>query len=137
MTDFLLDTNVICEIQKGRRADTEVRSWFRNHAAQAHFVSALTIGEIRRGVEQIRAKSPTKAEAYERSLAEITEIFEGRILGIGREEAEIWGSLSAAGNLPDIDGLIAATAMVHGLTVVTRNVKDFSRSGVPLVNPWL
>ena len=134
---FLIDTNVICEMQKGIRANAEVRIWFQNHAAQAHFVSVLTVGEMRRGVEQVRAKDPVKAAGYEGSLAEMTAIFEGRILGIGREEAEVWGRMSATHKLPDIDGLIAATALVRGLTVVTRNVKDFERSGAKFVNPWL
>ncbi len=134
---FLIDTNVICEMQKGIRADTEVRSWFQNHAAHAHFVSVLTVGEMRRGVEQIRPRDPVRASVYEESLAEMTAIFEGRILGVGREEAEIWGRIGAAGGLTNVDGLIAATALAYGLTVVTRNVKDFQRSGVKLVNPWL
>ncbi|NJM37532.1 MAG: type II toxin-antitoxin system VapC family toxin [Akkermansiaceae bacterium] len=63
-------------------------------------------------------------------------IFEGRILGVGLEEAEVWGRLNAVKKLPEVDGLITATAIVHGLTVVTRNVKDFESSGVKIINPW-
>lgn len=133
---FLIDTNVISEIRKGRHADPAVREWFATNAEQAHFLSVLTIGEITRGVEQIRAKDAIKADVFEKYLSEIKVIFEGRILGIGLDEAVIWGCLSPGERLPDIDGLMAATAIVHGLTVVTRNTKDFMRSGALVINPW-
>lgn len=133
---FLIDTNVISEIRKGAKADPAVRAWFRHHAAQAHFLSVLTLGEIRRGVELIQVKDPAKALVFEKLLADILVIFDGRILEIGREESDAWGRLSSHAKLPDVDGLMAATAKVHGLTVATRNVKDFARSGVELVNPW-
>lgn len=133
---FLIDTNVISEARKGSRANPAVRAWFQNHAAQAHYLSVLTVGEIRKGIEQIRAKDPVKAAVFNKSLSEVMSIFEGRILGIGLNEAEIWGRLSSEGQLPEVDGLIAATALSHGLTVVTRNVKNFERSGVKVINPW-
>jgi len=133
---FLIDTNVICEVRKGGRANPSVRAWFLHHAAEAHFLSVLTVGEIRRGVEQIRGKDPVKAAGFERSLAEIVAIFEGRILEIGLDECEIWGRLCPNERLPDVDGLMAATAISRGLVVVTRNIKDFVRSGIEVVNPW-
>ncbi len=133
---FLIDTNVISEIRKGIRAHPAVRTWFQNHAAQAHYLSVLTVGEIRKGIEQVRAKDPAKAAVFHKSLSEVMSIFEGRILGIGLNEAEIWGRLSSAGKLPEVDGLIAATALSHGLTIVTRNVRDFDRTGAKVVNPW-
>ena len=133
---FLIDTNVICEIRKGVRANQAVRAWFFHHATDAHYLSVLTVGEIRRGVERIRAKDPAQAAVFEKSLAKIVAIFEGRIIEIGLDEAEIWGRLSSDAQLPDIDGLMAATAIHHGLVVVTRNLRDFIRSGVEVVNPW-
>jgi toxin FitB len=133
---FLIDTNVISEIRKGQRANISVRAWFEKHDQSAHFLSVLTIGEIRRGVEQIRSKDPSKAAVYDSYLAEILNIFDGRILGIGIKEAEIWGRLNAVETLPEVDGLMAATAIVHDLTVVTRNIKDFHRSGAKVMNPW-
>ncbi|MEO5715092.1 MAG: type II toxin-antitoxin system VapC family toxin [Luteolibacter sp.] len=133
---FLIDTNVICEIRKGDRANPAVRAWFLHHAAQAHYLSVLTVGEIRRGVELIRAKDPAQAAILERSLAEIIAIFDGRILEIGLDESEIWGRLCLQERLPDVDGMMAATAISRGLVVVTRNTKDFVRSGVEVVNPW-
>ncbi len=133
---FLIDTNVICEVRKGANANPAVRAWFLHHAEQAQYLSVLTVGEIRRGVEQIRSKDPAQARVFERLLTEIMEIFEKRILKIGLDEAEIWGRLSPTARLPDVDGLMAATAMARGLVIVTRNVKDFVRSGVEVVNPW-
>ncbi len=133
---FLIDTNVISEIRKGQRANIAVRAWFKKHEQSAQFLSVLTIGEIRRGVEQIRSKDPIKASVFENYLSEILVIFDGRILSIGMEEAEIWGRLNAIETLPEVDGLMAATAIVHDLVVVTRNTKDFHRSGAKVINPW-
>lgn len=133
---FLIDTNVISEFRKGARANPAVRVWFQNHAECMHFLSVLTVGEIRKGIEQVRPNDPTKAAIFENWLSEIIATFQGRILGIGLNESEIWGRLNSGEKLPDIDGLIAATALVHRLTVVTRNVKDFVRARVEVVNPW-
>lgn len=133
---FLLDTNVISEIRKGRRADPLVRAWFHAHASQSHYLSVMTLGEIRCGIDQIQAKDGAKAVALEIWLTEIKVIFQGRILGIGVDAAERWGRMNSGKKLPEVDGLIAATAWVHGLTVATRNVDDFVRSGVNVVNPW-
>jgi toxin FitB len=133
---FLIDTNVICEVRKGSRANPNVRAWFLHHAAEAHFLSVLTVGEIRRGVELLRASDPERALVFEQWLDEIMEIFDGRILEIGIEESDIWGRLCPNERLPDVDGLIAATALRRGMVVVTRNSKDFIRSGVEVVNPW-
>jgi predicted nucleic acid-binding protein len=133
---FLIDTNVISEIRKGDRANPAVSAWFDAHAAESYFLSVLTLGEIRKGIEQIRGKDAGKATAFEIWLSEIAVSYEGRILGIGLDEAEIWGRLSSGGKLPEVDGLIAATALAHGLTVATRNVRDFERCGVNVINPW-
>ena len=133
---FLINTNVISEVRKGARSNPAVRAWFNYHAAQAHYLSVLTVGEIRRGVEQLRAYDPAQAAVLEQSLTEIVAVFEGRILGIGLDVSDIWGRLCPSGRLPDVDGLMAATALRHDLVVVTRNLKDFLRSGVNVVNPW-
>lgn len=133
---FLIDTNVICEVRKGKRANPNVRAWFLHHASEAHYLSVLTVGEIRRGIEQIRSKDPAQSRVFEKSLAEIMAIFEGRILGVGLDEAEIWGRLCPHERLPDVDGLMAATAIGRDLVVASRNTKDFVRSGVEVVNPW-
>jgi len=133
---FLIDTNVISEIRKGDRANTAVSAWFGAHATESRFLSVLTLGEIRKGIEQIRAKDSGKAAAFEKWLLAILASYEGRILDIGLDEAEIWGRVSSKGKLPEVDGLIAATALAHGFSVVTRNVNDYKSSGVNVVNPW-
>jgi predicted nucleic acid-binding protein len=133
---FLIDTNVICEVRKGSRANPSVRAWFLHHAAEAHYLSVLTVGEIRRGIEKIRPKDAAQALVFEKSLAEIVAIFVGRILEVGLDEAEIWGRLCPHDRLPDVDALLAATAIRHGLVVATRNTKDFVGSGVEVLNPW-
>lgn len=133
---FLIDTNVISEIRKDERANPSVRAWFDSHAAESYHLSVLTLGEIRKGIEQIRAKAPVKAAALETWHSEIAVSYEGRILEIGIDEADIWGRLGSQVNLPEVDGLIAATAIARGLTVATRNIKDFERCGVDVINPW-
>ena len=133
---YLLDTNVISELRRGRRCDPNVRQWVSAIPADELFISVLTLGEIRAGVENKRRKDPTQAEAIERWLNSITEQFAGRTLPVTTQEADRWGRIPLEGRLPDIDGVIAATALVHGLTVATRNKDDFWRSGVPVVDPF-
>ena len=113
-----------------------VRQWVNAKPAGELFLSVLTLGEIRAGVENKRLKDPTQAEAIERWLNLISEQFAGRIFPVTAMEADRWGRIPLQGRLPDIDGLIAATALVHGLTVATRNTEDFWRSGVAVVNPF-
>lgn len=101
------------------------------------FISVLVIGEIRRGVEQIRTRDPHQAEVYERWLAQIDREYGDHVLRITSEVADEWGRLNAAGSLPVIDALMAATARVHHLTFVTRDVGDVARTGVPILNPFV
>jgi len=96
----------------------------------------LVIGEIRRGIETIRRRDVRSAEALDRWLAAILRTHAGRILPVDAAVAEEWGRLDARGRFPAIDGLLAATALVHDLTFVTRNVADVSRAGVALLNPF-
>ena len=133
---FLIDTNVISEMRKGARANPAVRAWFESHPSGWYYLSVLTLGEIRKGIEQIRVKDLGKANAFENWLMEIILSYERRILGIGIDEADIWGRMNSGEKLPEVDSLIAATAEFHGLTIATRNVKDYSRSGVNVINPW-
>ena len=113
-----------------------MRAW----VAQVHdvdlYVSALTLGEIRKGLELLRSRDPTQAEVFGTWLDELHRKFGDRILPIDVPAAEEWGRLNAAAPKNTVDSLIAATARVHGLTVVTRNTDDFAGCGVPLVDPW-
>jgi toxin FitB len=133
---FLLDTNVIAEIRKGSRANANVRAWFAALDPEAILLSVLTVGEIRRGIESVRRRDPIAARALERWLRRVLANHSDRVLAVDRSVAEEWGRLNVPDPLPVIDGLLAATAKVHGLTLATRNVKDVARCGAQLVNPF-
>ncbi len=133
---FLLDTNVIAEIRKGSRANVHVRSWFEALDPGAILLSVVTIGEIRRGIENVRRRDPVAARMLERWLRRVLTDHRDRILSVDLAVAEEWGRLNVPDPLPVVDGLLAATAKVHGLTLATRNVKDVSRSGAEVVNPF-
>jgi toxin FitB len=133
---YLLDTNVISELRKGERADPNVRTWFSELADEEIFLSVLTIGEIRRGIENVRRRDPDSAAALDRWLARLGEAHRDRILPVDRATAEEWGRMNVPDPLPVVDGLLAATAKVLGLTFVTRNIADVRGSGVDLVDPF-
>ena len=133
---FLIDTNVIAELRKGARANTNVRAWFAALDPEAILLSVVTVGEIRRGIESVRRRDPAAARALERWLRRVLTDHSDRILAVDLSVAEEWGHLNVPDPLPVIDGLLAATAKVHGLTLATRNVKDVARSGADVVNPF-
>jgi predicted nucleic acid-binding protein len=133
---YLLDTNVISELRKGERADPNVRTWFSELADEEIFLSVLTIGEVRRGVENVRRRDPGAAVALDSWLARLGGAHRDRILPVDRAIAEEWGRLNVPDPLPVVDGLLAATAKVIGLTFATRNVADVEGSGVALLNPF-
>lgn len=132
----LIDTNVISELRKGDRADRNVASWFAGLADEEVFLSALTLGEIRRGIESIRRRDPKSAAALESWLGRIADQHRNRILPVDRAIAEEWGRMNVPDPLPVIDGLLAATASVLGLTLATRNTADIARTGVSCLNPF-
>jgi predicted nucleic acid-binding protein len=133
---FLLDTNVLSELRKGPRCDPGVLSWFSSLADDEIYISALTLGEIRKGIEIIRMRDLQSAEALSRWLAELTAAHGDRVLPVDLAVADEWGHLNVPDPLPVIDGLLAATARVHGLTLATRNTKDVERTDVELLNPF-
>jgi predicted nucleic acid-binding protein len=133
---YLLDTNVLSELRKKGRADRGVRAWFAKVADEEIFLSVLTVGEIRRGIEAIRRRDPDAAIALDSWLGRIVEAHRDRIIGIDRVIAEEWGRLNVPDPLPVVDGLLAATAKVTGLTLVTRNVADVKGAGAEVFNPF-
>jgi len=133
---FLVDTTVISELRKGRRCDPGVAAWFSDSSTEELFLSVLTLGELRKGIENIRRRDPPSATALESWLAEVIGAYSDRVLPVDRAIAEEWGRLNVPDPLPVVDGLLAATASVHRLTLVTRNVKDVERTGVASVNPF-
>ncbi len=134
---YLLDTNVISELRKGERADANVAAWFAEVADEEIFLSVLTIGEIRRGIESVRRRDPDSAAALDRWLTLVSEAHSDRVVPIDRAIAEERGRMNVPDPLPVIDGLLAATARVLGLTLVTRNVADVEGTGIELFDPFV
>jgi predicted nucleic acid-binding protein len=133
---YLVDTNVFSELRKGNRCHPNVRAWFEGVTGAQLHTSVVVIGEIRRGIERARHRDPAFAAALERWLADIVMLLEERIYPVSRAIAEEWGRLGAPRKLPVVDTLLAATATVHGLTLVTRNLKDIAETGVSYLNPF-
>ncbi len=133
---YLLDSNIVSELRKRERADAGVRQWFAGVDDTELYLSVLTVGEIRRGIESIHRRDRARALALNRWFHALVTEYEARILLVDRKVAEEWGRMNAATTLPAIDSLLAATAHVHGLTFVTRNTKDMTRTGVPCLNPF-
>jgi predicted nucleic acid-binding protein len=134
-TGYLLDTNVISETRKAR-ADSGVMAFLSGAEAAQLFLSVLTIGELRKGVEARRRTDSVAADRLGEWVDGIETTFADRVLPISIIVARLWGELSAGRSLPVIDTLIAATATVHGLTLVARNRRDFDSTGVALLDPW-
>lgn len=133
---YLLDTNVLSETRK-RVPALGVAEWIAATPADQLCVSVLTLGEIEHGVARIRARGDGKqASALDRWLRELEAAFDGRIMSVTLEVAREWGSQRFVQPVPVIDALLSATARVHGLTMVTRNARDFERTGVQVLNPF-
>jgi len=132
---YLLDTNVISETRKAR-ADSGVIAFLSAAEAAGLFLSVLTLGELRKGVAAKRRTDPGAADQLGAWVDGIEATFADRVLPIDAATARRWGELSANRTLPVIDTLIAAAAISHGLTLVTRNTRDVESTGVPLVDPW-
>lgn len=132
---YLVDTNVLSELRR-KQPQPEVVAWFTQRPRQTLYLSVLTLGEIRKGIERLEA-------ARQQPLLDWLEVklpnyFLGRLLAIDAHTADRWGRLlgSAGRPLPAVDSLLAATALQHDLTLVTRNTADFAGTGVRLINPW-
>ena len=134
---FLLDTNVVSEVRKGRRSDPNVSDWYAGVDQSALFISSLTVGEIRRGIELARRRGDaSQAETLEEWLRTVVEGFSGRILNVDADVANAWGRMSAIRPAPVADALLAATAIVHDMTLVTRNVADVEGLGAHVLDPF-
>ncbi|MBU6251446.1 MAG: type II toxin-antitoxin system VapC family toxin [Cyanobacteria bacterium REEB417] len=136
---FLIDTNVISEARKGQRADAGVQAFWAAAARDDTplFLAAVTIGELRRGVELIRHRGDqSQAQLLEQWLEEVLQTYGDRVLKLDGDAAQIWGRLRVPNPHNAIDKQIAAIALLHDLTVVTRNTDDFAGCGVGLLNPF-
>lgn len=133
---FLLDTNVISEIRKRDRADPNVTRWVARVPAAEIGTSVLVLAEIRRGIELKRRIDPEQAKSLDRWFSQMRIRLGDRVLPIDEPIAEAWALLGIPDPLPLIDGLLAATAKVHSLTLVTRNVAHVAAAGVALLDPF-
>jgi len=134
---YLIDTNIISEVRKGDRCNARVSAWFASVADEDLFLSTLVLGEIRKGIELARSGDPDKAAALERWLRQVESAFDGRVLGIDNAASDRWGRMCAIRPIPAIDGLLAATAMTNGLTLVTHNDRNVAGLGASVLNPFL
>ena len=133
---FLLDTNVISELRKRNRADPNVAKWVARTPVREIGTSVIVLAEIRHGIELKRRKDPRQAETLDRWFAQIRMRLGDRVLPIDEPIAEAWAQLGVPHPIPFIDGILVATAKVHGLTLVTRNVAHIAVTGVPFVDPF-
>lgn len=137
---YLLDTNVISELMK-RRPSRAVAAWIVSTPEELMHLSVITLGEIRKGIDLLDDDEPRRAALQSWLDHDLRVRFAGRLLPFDESVAARWGVVEALArrqgiSLPTIDAQLAATALHHGLTFVTRNTADFRRTGVPLFNPW-
>ncbi|HEV7653665.1 MAG TPA: type II toxin-antitoxin system VapC family toxin [Mycobacteriales bacterium] len=132
---YLLDTNVVSELRRPR-PNKVVLGWFDSVGSADLWLSVLVLGEIRQGIEQLARRDADQAATYEKWLLELADLFGDRVVPVTAEVVDLWGRLNVPDRLPAVDGLLAATALVHGWTLVTRNTADVVRTGVRLVNPF-
>lgn len=144
---YLLDTCILSKLQKiSKHPDRELTNWITKHSESTYFLSVLTLGEIQGGICKLNLKK--KEESKKRLILEnwftqeLIPRFANRILEINTEVVLTWGKLSGESKqrgigIPVVDGLIAATAIVNNLTIVTENIKDFIETGARVFNPWL
>lgn len=132
---YLLDTNVLSELRK-TRPNRGVERWYDTASDPDLHLSVMTVAEFRKGLARLRAKDPERAAALALWLDHLLVPYGSRVLPITPDIANVWGELNGPQPLPIIDAFIAATAIVHDMVLVTRNVKDFERTGVRLLNPF-
>lgn len=133
---YLIDTNVISELRKRERGHPGVVRWATSVEPSQLYTSVLVIGEIRHGIELKRRADPDQASVLDVWLDNVRAGMGERILPVDEPVADAWGKLGVPDPISPVDGLIAATALVHGLTVITRNTADMARTGVSLFNPF-
>jgi predicted nucleic acid-binding protein len=132
---YLLDTNVVSEFRK-KAPNAGASGWIGSVRSSELYLSVLVVGEIRQGIERLATRDPAQAAAIESWSQRLVAGYADRIVPVTVEIAELWGRLNAGSPLPLVDGLLAATALVHDWTLVTRNAVDVERTGVRLINPF-
>lgn len=134
---YLLDTNVISELRQGKpKASASVLAWAASVSVAQQYLSVITLMELELGVLGLERREPPRGAGLRRWLGQVRQAFAGRILPLSEAGSVICAGLNSPDPRPLRDAMIAATALEHGFTVVTRNVADFERMGVPWLNPW-
>lgn len=133
---WLLDTNILSELRKGARCNSQVAEWFAELQDEEIHLSVLVLGEIRRGVERIRKTDARAAQSLERWLVRLATDYGERIIPIDLRVAEEWGRMSVSRPRSAVDSMLAATAKIHDLTLATRNVKHVVGLGARYMNPF-
>jgi toxin FitB len=133
---YLIDTNIISEVRKGARCDAKVAAWYAGIDDSDVYLSTLVLGEIRKGIELARPRDSAKAQVLEAWLKSVVVAFGERAIPVDRAVADEWGRMSAIRPIPAVDGLLAASAKVHGLSLVTRNAANVTGLGVNVINPF-
>jgi toxin FitB len=132
---YLLDMNIVSEFRR-KAPDEAAMAWVETVSSYDLFLSVLTVGEIRQGIERLAVRDPGQAAILDEWSHRLVIDYLDRIVPVTLEVAELWGRLNAGSPLPLVDGLLAATALVHNWTLVTRNTTDVERTGVRLLNPF-
>ena len=134
---YLVDTNVISELRKAHRAEPRVVEWARNREPQCMYLSVISVLEIRMGILSVQRRDLTQGNILQEwFIKKVIPAFSGRILNVDIDIAMRCAELHVPDPRSDRDALIAATALTHKMSVVTRNCKDFEPMGVPIINPW-
>ncbi|MEK6806068.1 MAG: type II toxin-antitoxin system VapC family toxin [Pseudomonadota bacterium] len=134
---FLLDTNVVSELRKAAKAHAQVMAWARRVPAYSQYISVITLHELELGVLLMERRDRAQGKPLRSWLTDqVLPAFAGRVLSIDAETAQTAAQLHVPNPKPVRDAFIAATALIHGMTVVTRNVADFADTGVKLLDPW-
>jgi toxin FitB len=134
--NVLVDTNVVSELKRGRNAAAAVTTWFAAMPPEQVFTSVVVLGEIRRGIELMARRDKPQAEVLGRWYASMRQRLGPRVLAVDEPVMMVWSRITVPDMLPAYDGLIAATALIHDLTIATRNTADFRRVGARVVDPW-
>ena len=134
---FLLDTNVISELRQGKpMQNIKVLAWAQQQVFEQFFLSAITMLELEKGVQALEHKHPPQGQALRHWLDSVTDVFDGRTIAFSASMAKRCAGLHFPNSISERDAMIAATALEHHFTVVTRNTKDFQNTGAKLINPW-
>jgi predicted nucleic acid-binding protein len=134
--NVLVDTNVVSELKRGSRASPRVLAWFAEMPPEHVYTSVIVLGELQRGVELLQKRDRAQARILENWYNAVRHRLGDRVLDITEQVMMVWARISVPDMLPAYDGLIAATALAHDLTVATRNTVDYRRTGVKVIDPW-